>query len=222
MRCVSSESSAPIAQAAITEVPERGFDPASGRLVHDYDSFIPLLDAQVSLTNSVIEAAFVDTLSAQSRSWSHGFFIRKTDEHYRTLTISSNGYWCHHLRTGGKLNGAQDVQIGFSCNIATGRNAQNHVRVIALGDRGWLFINGDYGAELDLSGVVGSGTVSLIGVWFDGHEHPGSHTVYRGFVVRPVDLVHDPEDGGIRQGGSDEINLYPTEAARTGNFTRLL
>ena len=170
------------------------------------------MDAQVGLADSVIDATFVDTLSAQSRSWSHGFFIRRMGGHYHTLTIASNGYWYHHLRNGGQPNEAEDVQIGFSCNIATGRNAHNHVRVIALGDRGWLFINGDYEANLDLSGVRGSGSVSLIGVWFDGHEHPGSHTVYKDFVVRPVDLLHGPEDGAIKQGGSDQIDVHRTEA----------
>ncbi len=212
MRCGSSPSPASIAQAAITAVTERGFGPASGRLAHDDDNLIPQVDAKVSLADSVIEATFVDTLSAQSRSWSHGFFIRRMDEQYHTLTIASNGYWYHHLRNVGQLNGAEDVQIGFSCNIATGRNAQNHVRVIALGDRGWLFINGDYEAELDMSGVGGSGTVSLIGVWFDGHEHPGSNTVYRDFIVRPVDMLHGPEDGAIKQGGNDQIDVHRTEA----------
>ena len=212
MRCGSTELPAPVALAAITEVTERGFGPASGWLAHDGDSLIPELDAQVSLADSVIEATFVDTLSAQSRGWSHGFFFRKTGEHYHTLTIASNGYWYHHLRRGGRPSGAEDVQSGFSCNIANGRNVQNHVRVIALGDRGWLFINGDYQAELDLSGVGGSGSVSLIGVWFDGHEHPGSRTVYKDFAVRPVDLLHGPEGGAIRQGGNNEIDVHRTEA----------
>ena len=212
MRCGSSPSTTPVPQAAFAEVAGRGFGPASGRLAHNEDSVIPELDARVDLADSVIEATFVDTLSAQSRSWSHGFFIRKTDERYHTLTIASNGYWYHHLRNGGRPNGAADVKLGFSCNVRKGRDAQNHVRVIALGDRGWLFINGAYEAELDLSAVGESGTVSLIGVWFDGHEHPGSTTVYKDFVVRPVDLVHGPEDGAIRQDGSDEIDVHPTEA----------
>ena len=210
MRCGTSPSPAPFIQAPITEVAERGFGPVSGRLAHDADSLIPEVDAKVDLTDSVIEATFVDTLSAQSRSWSHGFFIRRTDERYHTLTIASNGYWYHHLRGGGLRSGAEDVKIGFSCNIATGRNAQNHVRVIALGDRGWVFINGGYEGDLDLSGVSGNGSVSLIGVWFNGHEHPGSHTVYKDFVVRPVDTLHGPEDGSIRQGGRDQIDVHPT------------
>ena len=221
MRCGPTPSTAPVPQAAFTNVPERGFGPASGRLAHNEDTNIPELDAQVDLVDSVIEATFVDTLSAQSRSWSHGFFIRKTDEHYHTLTIASNGYWYHHLRNGGQPNGAADVKLGFSCNVRKGRSAQNHVRVIALGDRGWLFINGAYEAELDLSAVGGSGTVSLIGVWFDGHEHPGSNTVYKDFVVRPVDLLHGPEDGAIKQGGSDEIDVHPTEARVANGIVEL-
>ena len=97
MRCGSpDELPAPIAPAAIAEILERGFGPASGRLAHDADKLIPELDAQVSLSDSVIEATFVDTLSAQSRSWSHGFFFRKAGQHYHTLTIASNGYWYHH------------------------------------------------------------------------------------------------------------------------------
>ena len=73
-----------------------------------------------------------------------------------------------------------------------GGDVENHVRVIASGDTGWLFVNGGYEAELDLSGLVESGSVSLTGAWFRGHEHPGSSSRYADFTVRTLRRVYGP------------------------------
>ena len=89
---------------------------------------------------------------------------------------SSDRQWFHYLRKG-EPEDDQLVQEGISANIRTGRDVENHVRVIASGDTGWLFVNGGYEAELDLSGLVESGSVSLTGAWFRGTSTPGAPPV---------------------------------------------
>ena len=112
------------------------------------------------------------------------------------------GLWFHYLRDGDAENDRL-VQRGFSLNIRTGQGAENHVRVVALDDRAWLFINGRYEAELDLRGLLEPGSVSLIGTWFDGDEHPGHSTRYSDFAVRPLEKRYGPLDGSIEHAPHD-------------------
>ncbi len=193
--------------------PSRGFGPVSGELEHDEDSFVESFDSRVSLANAVIEATFVDTGLPLGQSWSHGFFFRGSDNRYYILTVSSNGLWHLDLRNGEPPNDAIDIQTEFSPNIVVGRNAGNHVRVLVLDKRGWLFINSAFEAELDLSEILDAGSVSLMTGWFNGHEHPGAATVYKDFSVRPIELEHGPEDGAIKHGGDEK--KYDAHLART-------
>lgn len=195
---------APEARSTPTPSAWRGFGPKSGRLAHDFDEYAPMLDAEVSLANAVIEATFVNTISAQGSGWSHGFALRAVGQRHYVLAIASNGIWYLSRRDGTSERDAVTVQKGNSPNISVGRNTETHVRVIALDGRGWLFINGAYEAELDLSEITDSGAIMLIGAWFDADEHAGESTVYRNFSVSPIDLQHGPEDSAIKQRDNDD------------------
>ena len=190
-----------------TPKPGRGFGPVSGELQHDDDNFIPESEAPVHLANAVTEATFVDTHTQHGRSWSHGFILRAVEQRYYILAISSRGNWHLKRRNNVPPYDAIDVQDGFSPNIRTGANVENHVRVISLDDRGWLFINGAFEAELDLGEMRGAGSVSLIGVWFNADEHPGESTVYKDFSVHPIELEHGPENGAIEHDKPDNPNV---------------
>ena len=192
-----------VAQATPAPAPKRGFGPVSGELEHDEDDFVETLDTRVSLTNSVVEATFVDTHSQRGRSWSYGFFIRKLGNRYYILTISSSGYWSLYLRNGMPPNDAIDVQSGHSHNIEVGGGFDNHVRVIALDERGWLFINGQFEAQLDLSEIGHAGSVDLIAHWFTGDEYSDSSTVYSDFSVRPIEVAHESNNGTIEHSGEE-------------------
>ena len=192
-----------VAQATPRPAPKRGFGPVSGELEHDEDSFVPFRYAPVSLTNALIEATFADTHTQHGRDWSHGFFIRKVDQRYYILTIASSGAWYLDLRDGEPPHDAIDVQSGYSHNIKVGAGSENHVRLITLDDRGWLFINDTFEAQLDLGEISDAGGVSLIGVWFNDHEYPGTTTVYKDFSVRPIEVAHKSEDGAIEHDGHE-------------------
>ena len=182
--------------------PRAAFGPVSGSLEHDDDEFIPELDSRTDIVDSVVEATFIDTHSASGRAWSNGFLIRINSQRFHVVGISSDRQWFHYLRKG-EPEDDQLVQEGSSANIRTGQDVENHIRVIAFGDTGWLFVNGGYEAELDLSGLVESGSVSLTGAWFTGHEHPGSSTRYADFTVRTLRRVYGPRDGSIEHDPDD-------------------
>ena len=203
-----------VARATPAPAPKRGFGPVSGELEHDEDDFVETLDTRVSLTNSVVEATFVDTHSQRGRSWSYGFFIRKLGNRYYILTISSSGYWSLYLRNGMPPNDAIDVQSGHSHNIEVGGGLDNHVRVIALDERGWLFINGQFEAQLDLSEIGHAGSVNLIAHWFTGDEYSDSSTVYSDFSVRPIEVAHESNNGTIEHSGDESRAALHRSRAR--------
>ena len=176
--------------------PQSIFGPVSGVLEHDDEAFIPELNSQTNTVDSAVEATFTDTHSASGRDWSNGFLIRQASQRFHVVGISSRGRWFHYLRKGDP-NGTQLVQEGTSSNIRKGMDVENHVRVIASGNAGWLFVNGRYEAELDLSGLVESGSTSLVGAWFRGDEHSGHFTRYSDFTVRALRRVYGPRDGSI-------------------------
>ena len=174
------------------------FGPVSGSLEHDDENPIPEIDSRTNIVDSVIEATFKNTHSASGRSWSNGFMIRQTSQGIHSIGISGRGRWFHYLRI--QTGDSKDdhlVQQGTSANIRTGTDAENHVRVIASGNTGWLFVNGTYEAELDLSGLVEAGSVRLAGALLSGDEHPGHSTRYSDFTVRTLRRTYGPRDGSI-------------------------
>ncbi len=194
--------------------PQYAFGPMSGSLDHDDDKFIPEIDSRTDVVDSVVEATFTDTHSASGRAWSNGFLIRANSQKFHVIVISDSGlWWAHYLRKGDPEDD-QLVQDGISTNIRTGQNVENHVRVIASGNVGWLFINGHYEAELDLSGLIQSGSSNLIGAWFEGDEHPGHFTRYSDFTVRALRRVYEPRDGSIDHDPDDgSIDVHRTSTS---------
>ena len=217
LAAMMSSASSGIATPTHTPTPRAAslqftFGPVSGALEHDDETFIPELDSGTNTVDSVVEATFTDTHSASGRAWSNGFLIRQASQRFHVVVISSGGRWFHYLRKGDPKDD-QLVQEGTSANIRTGTDAENHVRVIASGKAGWLSVNGTYEAELDLSGLVESGSANLVGAWFSGDEHSGHSTHYSGFTVRALRRLYGPQDGSIGHDPGD--GLIDTHKAST-------
>ena len=73
----------------------------------------------------------------------------------------------------------------------------NHLRVIALGDIGWLFINNEFVSTLDLSGWREAGDVRAATGLLSGDEITGRSTEFLDFAVRPVNSTFGPESGAL-------------------------
>ena len=102
------------------------------------------------------------------------------------------------------------VRRDSSSAINTRGTATNHVRVVAAGGAGWLFVNDTYVAELDLSGLTASGSLRLLGAWFDGDETAGGVTPFQNFAVRPLGKVYGPTDGSIEHADDGFIDVHRT------------
>ena len=155
--------------------------PRSGAIDHDPDD--GLIDTHrtlTSLSDGIIEARFFNPYSAQDGDWSSGFMFRQgASNEFHAVVVDDSGWWYHRLRTG-DADSTQRLASRISSHISTSAFGSNHIRIIALGDEGWLFINGAYVDKLDLSGRLGSGIVSAVGSYFTGHGIAGKSTRVRG------------------------------------------
>ncbi len=204
----------PRAQTSRTAQSQETFGPASGSLEHDPDDgFLPVFDSGMNVADFVAESTFTTPHDTPDRTWSSGFLLRREGLRGHVVVIHSSGRWFHYLRTGGPGSYRLD-QVGFSDSIKTGLNEANHVRVIASRSVGWIFVNGDFIAELDLSEVVESGSVTLAGAFFTSDELPGISTSYSNFTVRTLRRVYGPVDGAIDHNPEDgRIDMHQTETS---------
>ena len=84
------------------------------------------------------------------------------------------------------MESRKQMQYTFSKHITTSPSGGNSLRVIALGDEGWFFINGAYVAELDLSGGTMPGFIPLFTNYYTGDGIAGKSTEFSGFVFWSV------------------------------------
>ena len=101
------------------------------------------------------------------------------------MVLLSDGRWTHQVRTGILESSATVAQGKGSFGTAAGDT--NLVRLIAIDDAGWLFINGQLAATLDLSVRTGPSNVSVITGMFQDDSIPGRSTSFADFTVWSLD-----------------------------------
>lgn len=181
-----------------TQTPGYVFGPVSGSIEHNTrDGLIDTYRANISVSDAIIEARFFNPYSTQSGSWSSGFVFRQTGANVvHIVVINSDGAWYHYLRTG-DVDTQQDLAAEYSNHINTTARGSNHVRIIANGSEGWLFINGEFVGNLDLSGLTGAGSVSAVGSYFQDDGLAGQSTRFGDFTIRSLSRAFGSRDGDI-------------------------
>ena len=81
----------------------------------------------------------------------------------------------------------------------TGAGGRNHLRVVAIKERGWLFVNGEFVSALDLSDVTGAGDVAVITGAFEGDEVAGAVTRFENFQGERLSRRYGPADGKLEK-----------------------
>ena len=75
----------------------------------------------------------------------------------------------------------------LTTTIYTTSDASNHIRVIALGNRGWLFINRKFVSALDLVKLEEPGDIVALTAYFVNNSMEGYSTVFQDFIVYSLD-----------------------------------
>ena len=163
------------------------YGPDSGAIEHKDDGLINALDIATPMSDGIIEATFSNPYSTRDGSWSAGFAFRAPRSgEFHAVLIRSNGKWYHRLRTGGG-DSIQYLAEEYSERVSTRANGSNRVRVVAVGDDGWLFINGAFVAKMDLSGGAKFGGVEAVGLYFTDDGIPGRYTRFADFTIHSIE-----------------------------------
>jgi hypothetical protein len=151
---------APVSQAAIFD--RAGLAAAADQLRGQATQGEPVFGPESGSTDLVTGQELLDFVATTSFTvpegdWSAGFAFRQIDGLGGILLISSNGAW---LLT----NGTEQVRAaGLVENLNTDPGADNTVELIAAGETGYLTVNGEFAAQLDLSIWPDAGNLSVIG-----------------------------------------------------------
>ena len=176
----------------------RSFGLDNGELRHDpATGFIKTEYANVSIADMVVEATFVNPYSAASNDWDYGFFLRDgaTGPAIHVVVTSD---WRWSLVVGDEPP-REIIGGGTLRNFDTSTGGRNHLRVVAIKERGWLFVNGDFVSPLDLSAVTGAGDVAVITGAFAGDEVAGAATRFENFQGERLRKRYGPADGKLEK-----------------------
>ncbi len=120
---------------------------------------------QTDLDTGLQELDFVALTSftvPEGDGWSAGYAFRQTADTSALLQISSNGAWM-------LTSGTEQVRAaGLVETLNTDPGEDNTIELIAAGDTGYLTVNGEFVAQLDLSIWPAAGNLSIIGAVANG------------------------------------------------------
>ena len=238
MRAGQLSPPTPVSTPAVvaTQTPGYVFGPQRGNI--QVEEIIPnsgyaaaLVNTDTNLANAIVDVTFTTpnviprlTGSFSWIEWSPCVNLRARQRDaelwQHSICFYSSGAWYHSLVSGNVIETTARIHDGFSTSINTGRGATNHVRVIAVGETGFLFFNGEFEAELDLSGVTRSGESQLLISSTTGT----SATRYSGFTVRPIQRAYGPRSASIKHNPGDgfiddhETNISLTDGIIEARF----
>ena len=179
------------------------FGPINGDLLHNpADGWIKTEYAGVSFPDIILEATFVNPYSASSQSWDYGFILRDNRDGSSTaflqITVTSDRRWSLSWREGVDAHN-QPIGGGALARFDTSAGGRNHLRVVAIGERGWFFANGDFVSTLDLSAVTMSGDIAVITGAYSGNEVSGAFTRFENFKINRLARRYGPADGTLQK-----------------------
>ena len=192
------------------------FGPVTGELRHDPSSgFIEDEYANVFIDDMVVEATFVNPYSAASNRWDYGFILRDSGSGSSAVhvVVTSSRRWS--VLAGDEP--PRDVIGGGTLGtFDTSAGGRNHLRVVAIDERGWFFVNDEFVSTLDLSAVTGAGDVAVITGAFEGNMVAGAVTRFEDFEGSRLSRRYGPAHGELEkeQGG---IGYHPS-GVRTRDF----
>ena len=124
--------------------------PVDGELPHKADERIANIFSNVQLRDFIVDATFFNPYDNTTGSWTYGFMFRHTDfnQQFR-LYVTSNQEWVLILvyTVNGNLQSTL-VTSGSLPNLNIGANGSNNLRLIAIGETGYFFVNGVFVSTL--------------------------------------------------------------------------
>jgi hypothetical protein len=151
---------AAVSQAAIFD--RSGLAAAAEQLRGQAEASDPVFGPESGSTDLAATSDLVDFVASTSFAvpegdWSAGYAFRQVDGLGGILLVSSNGAW---LLT----HGTEQVRAaGLIENLNTDPGSENTIELIAAAETGYLTVNGEFAAQLDLSLWPDAGALTVIG-----------------------------------------------------------
>jgi Tol biopolymer transport system component len=157
------------------------FGPGEGSLAHIVDGSVEAQRAGVDLRDFVVEALFYNPYPATEGDWDIGFLFRDagSNDEYR-INVRSSGEWSINDRRGEEDN---FVDQGRVSHLNLEASDSNLLTLLALGERGFLFLNEVFVAQFDLSDRTNSGDIAAASGIADDHEIEGETTSFENFKI---------------------------------------
>ena len=188
----------PTATPTPTPRPINEFGPFDGTLKHNpADGLINTEYADVSFRDLMVGATFTNPYSASTHKWDYGFILRgeprTADTH---IVVTGDRRWS--VRRGNELP-RERIGGGTIKNFHTGTGQKNRLSVVAVGQRGWFFVNGEFISYLDLSANTGAWDVAVMTGAFEGDELSGKSTRFQDFEGTRLTKRYGPASGDLKK-----------------------
>ncbi len=172
--------------------------PVSGELQHEPSDGTYVFEfAEAWLADMVVEATFENPYAASDAPWDYGLLLRTQNSGPRfQFLVRSSGRWAVNSRAGPSAR-LRQIAGGTLPNINLGTGDRNHIMVITIGGRGWIFVNGDFVSAVDLSSLTGAGSIAVITGAYRGNEKAGAVTRYEGFQGYSLTRRYGPASGSL-------------------------
>jgi hypothetical protein len=162
--------------------------------------------AGVDARDFYAHAEFTNPYAATEHLWDIGFGFRDDDEGDLRLAVDSDGAWF-------LSRGASTIyQQGEGAVLDTGAGGQNTLDLVAVGGVGYLAVNGQYVATLDLGARKTHGDVWASSGFFQEDKIDGAVTPLNAFQVWSLDPPDDNEGEVIISGDGELIFDLPQRA----------
>ena len=157
----------------------------NGGLFHDADGHIEDFFVNTNTSDFIAGVTFTNPYSRSVGSWDYGIGFRDPGgTAFHAVTVSSNGEWEYFVR---RTSTRPTYQQSGRVSLRLAARGQNDLWLMAVGDVGLFYVNGDFVAELDLSHSPSGGDIWVGTGFYGGNEVRGNATEYDDFTVYTLD-----------------------------------
>jgi hypothetical protein len=137
--------------------------------------------ARVEVRDFYATATFTNPDSEEELPWDVGISFRRTPIDGLAFILDSSGIWSFE-------QGMQSIiASGPIASLATGPGEINVIDLVAIGGEGYVAVNGQYVATLDLSVGGARGDIAVGVAYLAKNQRPDNFTLYDGFEIWSLD-----------------------------------
>ncbi len=200
--------------------PTKVFGPQAGDLPLQANAPVQQSAAGVDLSDFAAEITFKNPFSAAVGIWDAGFLFRSTGQAGYRLVLRADATW-DLIDLNGKSSLVIDSNERHHAKIRTLDNTSgkpNKILLIVLGDRGFIFVNEAFIADLDLTGRMTAGDVIFESGVGERSQKDGYSTAFEGYTVWKIGQPGlGPMDGETKHNEDGKVK-YRYAGAAVRNF----